>query len=118
MTPLVFFGTDEFAVIILDELKAADLLPTLIVTTPDQPKGRKLILTPPPVKVWAEKNKIEFIQPASLKKDFDSSLFPSPSSLFIIASYGKIIPKNILELPTHGTLNVHPSLLPKYRGSS
>src|SRR3989344_3665792 len=115
---LTFFGTDEFAVIVLEELGAAGPTPDRIVTAPDRPKGHKLILTPPPVKIWAQENKVAFIQPASLKKDFDYSLFPIPCSLFIVASYGKIIPKQILGIPTHGTLNVHPSLLPKYRGPS
>src|SRR3989344_7456714 len=97
----VFFGTDEFAVIVLDTLKKADLLPDLIVTAPDQPKGRKLILTPPPVKLWVQENKVSFTQPLKLK-ELDLSLFPVPCSLFIVASYGKIIPKNILDIPKCG----------------
>ena len=115
----VFFGTDEFAVIILEELKAAGLTPSLIITAPDRPRGKKLILTPPLVKIWAQVNGIKFLQPASLKTlDVSTSykLKAISYKLFLVASYGKIIPQSILDLPRHGTLNVHPSLLPKYRG--
>ena len=116
-----FFGTDEFAVTILEELKNAGLIPALIVTTPDQSKGRRLRLTSPPVKLWAQETKVEFIQPTSLKTLDDQfrRLSRNPdlaSGLLIVASYGKIIPKDILAIPEHGTLNIHPSLLPKYRG--
>ncbi len=102
----VFFGTDEFAAAVLQGLGRCALFPTLIITTPDRPKGRGLKLTPPPAKVWAEKNAIPY----------SYNLSPNPYNLFIVASYGQIIPKNILDMPTHGTLNLHPSLLPKYRG--
>lgn len=106
---LAFFGTDEFAVTVLEELKAKNLLPALIVTTPDKPQGRRLILTPPPVRVWAEVNKIETTtNPAELEAN--------SYQLSIVASYGKIIKKEILSLPQFGTLNIHPSLLPQYRG--
>ncbi len=110
-----FFGTDEFSVKVLDTLKDQNLLPSLIVTTPDQPQGRKMILTPPPVKVWATENKIDFVQPTKLKD------FPFPAGdwdVFIVASYGKIIPQAILDIPKASTLNIHPSLLPKYRGAT
>jgi methionyl-tRNA formyltransferase len=118
---LVFFGGSEFSVYVLDELKIHGILPELVITTPDKPKGRKLVLTPTPVKVWAQKNNIEVIDPASLKKDnasLISKLQALNSELFLVASYGKIIPKEIFEIPEHKTLNIHPSLLPKYRGAS
>ncbi|MFA6415991.1 MAG: methionyl-tRNA formyltransferase [Candidatus Paceibacterota bacterium] len=112
-----FWGTDEFSVVVLDTLKDRGLLPTLIITTPDKPKGRKLIITPPPVKIWAQENKIDFIQPDSLK--FVSEKLKAKNyDLFLVASYGKIISQTILDLPAHGTLNIHPSLLPRYRGST
>ncbi len=115
MNSIVFFGTDTFSTITLDELKKVDILPSLIVTAPDRPKGRKLILTPPPVKVWAQEHKIKCIQPERLSAD----LFTQNTwDLFIVSSYGKIIPQNILDLPIHKTINVHPSLLPKLRGAS
>jgi methionyl-tRNA formyltransferase len=107
----VFFGSSEFSVYVLDELKIHDVLPDLIVTTPDKPKGRKLVLTPTPVKIWAGQNNIEVIENMSELKD-------KSYDLFLVASYGKIIPKEIFEIPKHKTLNIHPSLLPKYRGTS
>ena len=73
-----------------------------------------MIMTPPPVKVFAQKNNLKIIQPEKLS-DLDIEC-PSGLDLFIVASYGKIIPKSILEIPKFGTLNIHPSLLPKFRG--
>lgn len=125
-----FFGTDEFSVKVLDTLKEEGLIPSLIVTVPDQPKGRKMLLTPPLAKVWAEENGVGVIQPVSLKNLDEKSrsdlrLTKGTTSrthlgfdFFLVASYGKIIPQEILDIPTHGTLNIHPSLLPKYRGAS
>lgn len=114
-----FFGTPQIAVIILDELKLAGHVPSLIVTNPDALVGRKQILTPSPVKVWALENDIPVIQPASLK---DATTLPELNDtkwdLMIVAAYGKLIPQWLLNTPKHGVLNVHPSLLPKLRGSS
>jgi methionyl-tRNA formyltransferase len=116
---IVFFGTPTFAVTILEELKKRDIIPLLIVTAPDKPQGRRLILTPPPVKVWAQKNNIKFIQPKSRKEDDQvTELLNNPWNIFIVAAYSKIIPENILEIPKYKVLNVHPSLLPKFRGPS
>ena len=114
----VFFGTDEFSVVILEELKRTGLLPSRIVTQPDRPKGRGLVLSPPPTKIWAQKNVVDLLQPKELDPSFISSLRAQGSELFIVASYGLIIPKAVLDIPKHGTLNVHPSLLPKYRGAT
>lgn len=118
----VFFGTSKFSCIILDELKAAGLLPSLIITTEDKPQGRKLVVTPPPAKIWAEENKIPLLQPPKLNdEEFQKGLkaiVNAGAELFIVASYGKIIPRKVLDLPTFGTLNVHPSLLPKLRGAT
>lgn len=116
--PFVFFGTSEFSVILLEELNTKfGIAPDLIVTAPDRPVGRKQIITPPPAKVWAEKNDISTIQPEKLK-DEEFLAVLQDYSLFIVASYGKIIPQIVLDIPELGTLNVHPSLLPKYRGAS
>ncbi len=114
---IAYFGNSEFSLIILDELKKLGIMPDLVVTTPDKPQGRKLILTPSVTKVWAENNSIEYIEPIKLK---DESFIKKISeyNLYIVASYGKIIPKEIIELPEYHTLNVHPSLLPKYRGAA
>ncbi len=116
---IAFFGTPRFAVIILEQLEKAGLLPSLIVTNPDQPKGRGLEIAPPPVKVWAQAHNIPFIQPATLKDHtIISELRKERWDIFIVAAYGKILPKDIIDLPLHNTLNVHPSLLPKFRGPS
>lgn len=112
-----FFGTDEFSLKVLDTLKEAGLLPALIITVPDRPKGRKMVITPPPAKVWAQTNGIDFIQPISLK-NLEEEKLKSVWDFFLVASYGKLIPQEILGIPSHGTLNIHPSLLPKYRGPS
>ena len=116
----VFFGSSEFSVYVLDELKQHGMLPDLILTTPDKPKGRKMVLTPNEVKVWAQNNNIEVLDPASLKNnpDFVYKLTSLDYDLFLVASYGKIIPEEIFDIPKHKTLNIHPSLLPKYRGAS
>ena len=134
----VFFGTPHFAVIILDELKAAGFLPGLIVTAPDKPAGRKLKLTPPLVKLWAQENDSPFLQPEKLDpvfvynlparttgivqsggqptrpNDWDRSVGQATYNLAILAAYGQIIPSNLIKIFPEGILNVHPSLLPKY----
>lgn len=105
-----FFGGGDFSVRVLDILYRGGFVPELIVTTPDKPRGRKLILQPTPLKIWAEKNNI----PVIINYELPNANY----DLFIIAAYGKILPKKILDIPKCGTLNVHPSLLPKYRGPS
>jgi methionyl-tRNA formyltransferase len=112
----VFFGTPQFAVGVLDELEKKGFVPSLVVTAPDKPRGRKLIVTPPEVRVWAQKRNIPVLQPEKLDRTFDFQL--SAFDVFLVVAYGKIIPKSILEIPKHGTLNVHPSLLPRLRGAS
>lgn len=119
----VFFGTPRFAVDVLEELEKAGIMPSLIVTAPDAPRGRGLTLTPSEVKVWAEAHDIPVLCPQTLrqngKPDPDRDvLYNSEWDLFLLASYGKILPQSLLDLPAHGTLNVHPSLLPRYRGPS
>jgi len=112
---IAFFGTPDFAVWVLDGLKENGIIPDLIVTAPDAPKGRKLIMTPPPAKVWAEQNHIAVKQPENIKTEkFEENFW----DVFIVAAYGKIIPEQILNVPRRKTINVHPSLLPLLRGSS
>jgi methionyl-tRNA formyltransferase len=114
---IAFFGNSDFSRIVLEELKKQGILVDCIVTTPDKPVGRKMILTPTPTKVWAENNSIEYCEPEKLKdENFLQKI--SEYNLFIVASYGKIIPKILIDMPKYHTLNIHPSLLPKYRGSS
>ncbi len=122
----IFFGTSEFSVDVLNQLKEAKTLPNLIITTPDSLQGRGLKLTPCPVKIWAEENNIKNFQPERLSGDFFVQLKSYKNELgenldwdvFVVVSYGKIIPKDVLEIPKKGTLNIHPSLLPKFRGPS
>ena len=116
---IIFFGTPEFAWIILDKLLKQDNFEIVaVVTALDKPTGRKQILTPPPAKVLAEKNNIPVLQPAELNNEFIENLKKYQADLMVTAAYGKIIPKEILDLFHERSLNVHPSLLPKYRGAS
>lgn len=114
----VFFGSPEVASKTLEILKQADYLPSLIITSEDKPQGRKMILTPSPVKVWAEQNNIPFIQPEKFDEAFMEKLSSIDFDLSIVVAYGKILPEKLINLPKHGTLNIHYSLLPKYRGAS
>ncbi len=113
----VFFGTPEFSTIVLDELKNAGYVPSLIITAHDRPVGRKHTITSPPVKIWADKNNIECWQPEH-PRDVIKELAERNDDIFIIASYGYIVSQKILDIPKYGVLNVHTSLLPKYRGAS
>ena len=115
---IAFWGTSRFSVYVLDELVTRDIKPTLIITAPPKPKGRGLVLAPSDVKIWADKHQIPTLEPGEIRSDdFLKTLGPD-WDLFIIASYGKIVPRSVLDLPKHGTLNVHPSLLPKLRGAT
>lgn len=115
----VFFGTPEIARIALSELKLAGLIPSLIVTNPDAPVGRKQIPTPPPTALWAKENSIPTIQPHSLSEaSVREKLTSEESDIFVVVAYGKILPQWLLALPRKGTINLHPSLLPKLRGAS
>ena len=114
-----FFGTGPLAESVLAALVRAGYVPKLLVTKPDSEQGRHMQLTAPHIKTWAEMKGIHVFQPESLKDiSADSPLHNESFDLFIVASYGKIIPDSILNLSKHGTLNVHPSLLPLYRGPS
>lgn len=114
-----FFGTGPLAESVLASLARAGYLPSLVVTKPDAPQGRHMQITPPAIKVWSELKHIPVYQPMSLKDlPNESPLKTANFDLFIVASYGKIIPDDILNIPKKGVLNVHPSLLPKYRGPS
>ncbi len=91
-----------------------------VVTQPDKPVGRKQVLTPPPVKLKAENLKLKVLQPEKLRSnpEFVEGLKNLNADIGIVAAYGKLIPPEIFNLPEHGILVVHPSLLPKYRGPS
>ncbi len=117
-----FFGTPKFSVDILDKLEEADLLPSLVVTAPDRKSGRGQELSPPPVAKWAHKRDIETLQPESINNEFiDTLKEKSPENgwpVFVVIAYGQILPPELIYLPEHNTLNVHPSLLPKVRGAA
>lgn len=113
---IVFFGT-FISVEILEHMQKADLLPRLIVTAPDKPKGRGLNTAPAPVVVWANEHGIPVIQPETLNP-VPKELKTQPWDLFVVVGYGTILPKAVLDLPAHGVINVHPSLLPELRGPS
>ena len=110
-----FFGTHTFACEVLATLvKNPSINIDLVVTQPDRPVGRKKEITPPPVKLFAEKYDMPISQPASLKTFVSNSNV----DLNIVAQYGLLIPKDVLDAPRYGTINVHTSLLPLYRGAS
>lgn len=115
---IVFMGTPEFAVPCLDALIQNGYEVTGVFTQPDKPKGRGYKLTPPPVKELAVQHNIPVFQPATLKNgEALEQLKSCAPDLIIVVAYGKILPKAILELPSLGCINVHASLLPKYRGA-
>lgn len=115
---IAFFGTPQFSVWVLEELQSVGIVPALVIAAPDKPRGRGLKLTPPPAKVWAEERNIDILQPEKIDDAFIDELANTGWDLFLVASYGKILPKRLIELPQYGSLNVHPSLLPKLRGAS
>jgi len=115
---IAFWGTSRISVIVLDEMAREGMLPSLIVTAPPRQKGRGLEMSPSEVKVWADAHSVPTLEPEEIKsKEFLASL-GTEWDLFVIVSYGKIVPRAVLDLPKHGTLNVHPSLLPEHRGAS
>jgi len=116
---IAFFGTPDIAVFVLDELSKAGIRPSLVITNPDRPVGRKMLLTPPSAKVWATEHDIKIFQPESLNNaGVMERLTKEKFDLFVVVAYGTIIPKALLVIPKYGTLNVHPSLLPRLRGPS
>jgi len=121
----IFFGTHNFATTILQGLIDSPIFDIqLVITQPDKPVGRKKELTSPPVKILAEKHGIKVEQPDSLRDyNLQPTAYPRRGmpcgyDLGVTAQYGLLIPENILNAQTHGTLNTHTSLLPKYRGAS
>ncbi len=115
---IIFMGTPEFAVPSLQALiESAEVV--CVVTQPDKPKGRGHKLQPPPVKIFAEKNNIPVLQPPKLKPpEVIVQLESFHADLIVVTAYGKILPQAILDLPKFGCINVHASLLPRYRGAA
>jgi methionyl-tRNA formyltransferase len=118
-TRVIFMGSPAFAEPTLRALNSAGYLIPLVLTQPDKPAGRGSRLTPPPVKVLAQQLGIEVFQPASLKTpEVEARLRSASPDVLVVAAYGKIIPASLLVLPKRGSLNVHASLLPRWRGAS
>jgi methionyl-tRNA formyltransferase len=116
---LIFMGTPQFAVPILQMLLEEQYEVIAVVTQPDRPQGRKRLMTPSPVKEEALKHHISVLQPERLRHpDAVAQIVALQPDLIITAAYGQILPKAILELPRFGCLNVHGSLLPQYRGGA
>jgi methionyl-tRNA formyltransferase len=113
-----FFGTPTFATLVLDELINAGHTPALIVTTPDMPAGRGLNIISSPIKNYAVDRHIPFAQPTKFDEDFIAELKKKNIELVIVAAFGKILPSALLSFGMYPPLNVHPSLLPAYRGTS
>jgi len=135
-----FFGTPDVASETLEILKENGYVPSLIITAPDKPQGRKMTITPPPVKVWAVENNIPYIQPEKMnqkevwdvlrtlgrsdgdgQRKFSAENFCGEQNIpdfFLVVAYGKILPEEIINLPKFGSINIHYSRLPKYRGAS
>ena len=137
----IFFGTPDVASETLEILKQNGFIPSLIVTSPDARHGRGLLMQASPVAIFAKKNNIPCLKPEKLTKELEAIFTTSSQDdgprkaifqqenmresknvfqfdLFIVVAYGKIIPENILNMPKLGSINVHYSLLPKYRGAS
>lgn len=116
---LIFMGTPEFAVPALDALCGAGHRVTAVFTQPDKPKGRKLKLTPPPVKARAMELSIPVYQPQTLKDpSVAEMIIGEKADCIVVAAYGKLIPPAILTAAKYGCVNIHSSLLPKYRGAA
>ncbi len=117
---IVYMGTPDFAVPALEKLaQSPDYTVATVFTQPDKPKGRKMVMTPPDVKVCAEKLGIPVFQPSSMRsEDAYNSLKELNPDVIVVAAYGQILPKAVLDLPKFGCVNIHGSLLPKYRGAA
>ncbi|MEN2766500.1 methionyl-tRNA formyltransferase [Ornithinibacillus xuwenensis] len=117
MKRIVFMGTPDFSVPILNKLIHSEYEIVLVVTQPDRPKGRKKVITPPPVKVEAETHGIPVFQPEKIGRDYAEILTYKPD-LIVTAAYGQILPNELLTAPRFGCINVHASLLPELRGGA
>lgn len=116
---ILYMGTPDFAVEPLKELLKNNYEVCGVVTQPDKPVGRKAILTPPPVKVIAENAGIKVYQPQTLKNGEGMEILRElEPDVVIVVAYGKILPKDFLEYPEYGCINIHGSLLPAYRGAA
>jgi methionyl-tRNA formyltransferase len=116
---ILFMGTPDFALFSLKALVESGEDVIGVVTQPDKPRGRGYALMPPPIKVYALEQNLPVYQPATLKgEEFEALLTELAPELIVVVAYGKILPKNVLDYPKYGCINVHGSLLPAYRGAA
>lgn len=116
---IVFMGTPDFAVSTVDALQKAGHEIVLVVTQPDKPKGRGKEVQFPAVKQWAVEKDIPVFQPKRIREpEAIETLRQYPADIFVVAAFGQILPEEILNMPPFGCVNVHASLLPKYRGAA
>lgn len=117
---IVFMGTPDFAVESLSKIYDAGHNVIAVVSQPDKPSGRGLKMMPTPVKEYASSKNIKIYQPEKIRKniEFIEELKKLKPDVIVVVAYGKLLPKEILDLPKYGCINVHGSLLPKYRGSA
>lgn len=116
---IAYFGGEPLAVPVLEELYLTGITPDLIVASPDKPVGRKQVMTAPPVKAWAESKTIDVYQPTAYKDEATRTYLESTKwDVFIVVAYNYILPQWLLDIPTHGVINMHPSMLPLLRGAS
>lgn len=115
---IAFFGTPLLSSQTLDILKDNGYLPSVIITSPDKPAGRGLKMTPSPVSIWAENNNIPCLKPEKIREEFIEEFMKLNIDLSVVVAYGKILPEALINIPKFKTINIHYSLLPKYRGAS
>ena len=116
---ILFMGTSEFAVPALRELISHNFELIGVVTQPDRPSGRGKRLNPPPVKIVAAEHNLSIYQPERVRKpDFIGTLKHLAPDVIVVAAFGQLLPQIVLDIPPCGTINLHPSLLPKYRGAA
>lgn len=116
---IVFMGTPDFAVPSLQRLIDDGHDVAAVYCQPDKPQGRHFTLTPPPVKVLAQQHNIPVLQPTTLKDEQAQQILAEfAPDIIVVAAYGKILPKAVLDMPKYGCINVHGSILPKYRGAA
>lgn len=113
-----FFGTAPLAEEVLSELEKVGMLPSVVIAGRDVPERRGKGVLPPVEKQWALSRTIPVLQPEKIDADFLVQLSKAQCELFVVASYGKILPTTVLDMPKYGTVNLHPSLLPRLRGPS
>lgn len=113
-----FFGTPEVARETLEMLFKSEYKPSVIITSPDRRSGRGMQMAESPVSIWAKEHNIKILKPEKIDDDFIKEFESFGVDLSIVIAYGKIIPEALIDLPRLGTINIHYSLLPRYRGAS